>query len=76
MTNKSEGLLPSFAIKFLLDYEKSENLFGMPNFTGKYADNDDMENEESYFDMLPGAEEAKLQAMRDAYTRALERAAQ
>ena len=28
----SEGLLPSFALKFLIDGEKSQNIFGMPSF--------------------------------------------
>lgn len=34
----SKGLLPSMAIKFLITGSKSENLFGMPNFTGEYTD--------------------------------------
>jgi len=51
MTHKSEGLTPSFAIKFLLDYEKSENLFGMPNFTGKYT-NAETGLEESSWDFF------------------------
>ena len=40
MTRESKGVHPSFAIKFLLDYHKSVNLFAMPNFTGKYIDED------------------------------------
>ena len=34
----SKGLMPSMAIKFLISGYKSENLFGMPNFTGEYKD--------------------------------------
>lgn len=41
LTEASVGLLPSLALKFLIDYKKSENLFAMPNFTGLY------ENEET-----------------------------
>ena len=43
LTEQSKGLLPSFAIKFLIDNFKSENLFAMPNFTGIYKDADDQE---------------------------------
>jgi len=35
LTEKSTGLLPSMAFKFLIDGIKSENLFAMANFTGK-----------------------------------------
>ena len=28
----SQGLLPSFALKFLIDGQKSQNIFGMPSF--------------------------------------------
>ena len=41
LTSQSEGLLPSFAIKFLIDNHKSENLFAMPNFTGIYKEYDE-----------------------------------
>jgi len=43
----SEGLLPSMALKFLIDYKKSENLFGMPNLTGLY-ENEEGELEPSW----------------------------
>ena len=32
LTDRSEGLLPSVALKFMIDGLKSENLFGMPSF--------------------------------------------
>ena len=35
MTWASKGLLPSMAIKFLVDGVGSENLLGMPSFTGE-----------------------------------------
>lgn len=34
MTEESVGLLPSIAIKFLVDNDKSMNLFAMPNLEG------------------------------------------
>lgn len=34
LTEHSEGLFPSIAIKFLLDKGESRNLFGLPNFHG------------------------------------------
>lgn len=34
LTEISEGLLPSLALKFLVDKIESHNLFAMPNFTG------------------------------------------
>jgi len=34
LTGASQGLHPSMAIKFLVDYDKSMNLFAMPNFEG------------------------------------------
>lgn len=48
LTKDSEGLLPSFAIKFLIDKHKSENLFAMPNMTGKYKKIDDNGEEVQY----------------------------
>ena len=36
LTEESDGLLPSMALKLLIDGRKSENLFGMPNMTGIY----------------------------------------
>ena len=38
LTEESDGLLPSMAMKFLIDHRRSENLFGMPNMTGVYED--------------------------------------
>ena len=38
LTEESDGLLPSMALKILFDGRKSENLFGMPNMTGIYED--------------------------------------
>ena len=35
LTEHSKGLLPAVAFKFLIDGKPSENLFGMPNMTGK-----------------------------------------
>ena len=51
LSEASEGLLPSLAIKFLIDYKKSENLFGMPNLTGLYEDEEtgDMEPSWDFF---------------------------
>ena len=63
LTEKSEGLLPSFAIKFLLDYEKSENLFGMPNFTGKYADSEG--NETTSWDFFKGTFRNRVERFSD-----------
>jgi len=57
LTSASEGLLPSFAIKFLIDNHKSENLFAMPNFTGKYKEyNEETEEmeENSSWDFFHG----------------------
>ena len=34
MTELSEGIIPSFAIKFLISHNRSENLFAMPSMTG------------------------------------------
>jgi len=34
LTEKSNGILPGLAIKFLLSKKRSTNLFAMPNFTG------------------------------------------
>ena len=48
MTDESDGLLPSLAIKFLIDYQKSENLFAMPNLTGLYENEDTGELEPSW----------------------------
>ena len=48
MTQESKGLLPSFAIKFLLDYHQSVNLFAMPNFTGNYINEDTGEEYQSW----------------------------
>ena len=48
LTEESTGLLPSMAIKFLIDYKKSENLFGMPNLTGLYEDEETGEMEPSW----------------------------
>ena len=45
---KSKGLLPSIAIKFLTDYTHSENIFGMPNFTGIYTDEETGEEYSSW----------------------------
>ena len=43
LSDESEGLLPSMALKFLIDYKKSENLFAMPNFTGLYENEETVE---------------------------------
>jgi len=48
LTEYSEGLLPSLAIKFLIDNKKSENLFAMPNMTGMYEDEETGEMEPSW----------------------------
>ena len=48
LTEESEGLLPGVAIKLLFDYKKSENLFGMPNFTGLYENEETGELEPSW----------------------------
>jgi len=48
LTEESDGLLPSMAIKFLIDNRKSENLFAMPNMTGLYENEDTEELEPSW----------------------------
>ena len=48
MTRESKGVHPSLAIKFLLDYHRSVNLFAMPNFTGRHIDKDTGEEYESF----------------------------
>ena len=55
--------MPSFAIKFLLDYVKSDNLFGMPNFTGKYAD--DEGNESASWDFFRGTFKNRVERFSD-----------
>jgi len=40
--------MPSMAIKFLITGKKSENLFGMPNFTGEYMDEETGEKYHSW----------------------------
>jgi hypothetical protein len=59
LTSSSQGLLPSFAIKFLLDGHKSENLFAMPNFTGKYIN--DNEEEYSSWDFFHGTFKSRVE---------------
>ena len=48
LTEASVGLVPSMALKFLIDNKKSENLFGMPNFTGLYENEETGELEPSW----------------------------
>ena len=64
LTSESEGLLPSFAIKFLLDGHHSENLFAMPNFTGKYKDATTME-EYSSWDFFHGTFKNRVERFSD-----------
>ena len=68
LTSASEGLLPSFAIKFLIDNHKSENLFAMPNFTGKYKEYNEetMEMEEySSWDFFHGTFKNRVEPFED-----------
>ena len=64
MTSESEGLLPSFAIKFLLDGHRSENLFAMPNFTGKYK-NAVTQEEYSHWDFFHGTFKSRVEPFQD-----------
>lgn len=55
LTEESDGLLPSMALKFLIDGKKSENLFGMPNMTGVY------ENGETSWDFFHSAMKSRVE---------------
>ena len=68
LTEKSKGLLPSFAIKFLLDYSKSENLFGMPNFTGMYKDKE-TDQEYPSWDFFRGIFKNRVERLPDQCSR-------
>ena len=56
--------MPSFAIKFLVDYAHSENLFGMPNFTGKYTD-EETGDEYSSWNFFEGTFKNRLDRLPD-----------
>ena len=64
MHEKSKGLVPSIAIKFLTDYTHSENIFGMPNFTGKYTD-EETEEEYSSWNFFEGTLKSRVDRLPD-----------
>jgi len=63
LTEYSKGLLPSFAIKFLIDNHKSENLFAMPNMTGKYKNA--AGEEYSHWDFFHGTFKSRVEPFQD-----------